>query len=161
VLGDEGSAYAMGSAALHAITQAADGRGPATCLSARVLEAWNLTEPAGLVRYVYQQGESHPRIADLGPLVSAAAEEGDIVALGIQAQASADLASMAVSVVRQLGFSGRVPCALGGGVLLHNEAVVQGLIAAARGAGVNLEPVEKVSEPARGAVRLALRAVPR
>jgi N-acetylglucosamine kinase-like BadF-type ATPase len=149
----------LGLAALHAITQAADGRGPLTRLTGLVLETWGLPEPAGLVKYVYQQGESHIRIAGLGPLVSRAAALGDIVALEIQAQAAADLAKMAVSVVRQLGFTGRVPCALGGGVMIHNEAIVQGLVEAARRDGVNLEPVEKVSEPARGAVRLALKAV--
>jgi N-acetylmuramic acid 6-phosphate etherase len=157
-LGDEGSAYAMGLAALHAITQAADGRGAPTRLTALVLETWSLPNTASLVGYIYQHRESHRRIAGLGPVVSKAAAEGDEAALKIQAQASTDLASMAVSVVRQLGLEGAVPCALGGGVLTHNESVVQGLIEAARVGKVNLEPIEKVSEPAMGAVRLALRA---
>jgi N-acetylmuramic acid 6-phosphate etherase len=162
-MGDEGSAYALGWAALHAITQAADGRGPVTRLTGLVLETWGLPDAASLVGYIYQQSESHTRIASLGPLVSQAASEGDMVALEIQAQAAADLAKMAVSVARQLGFTGTmpcsVPCALGGGVVIHNEAIVQGLVEAARRDGVNLEPVEKVSEPAWGAVRLALKAV--
>ena len=159
MLGDEGSAYAMGLAALHAITQAADGRGSLTRLTRLVLETWGLPDPAGLVGYIYQQGESHTRIAGLGPLVSKAAAQGDKIALEIQAQASADLAKMAVSVVRQLDFTGTVPCAMGGGVMIHNQAILQGLVEAARRDGVNLEPVEKVIEPARGAVRLALKAV--
>ena len=162
LLGDEGSAYAMGLAALHAITQAADGRGPATCLTGMVLETWKLAEPANLVRYVYQQGASRARIAGLGAVVSKAAAQGDRVAFEIQGQASADLAKMVVVVPRQLGqgsaLQGNLPCALGGGVLIHNDAVVQGLIEAVRKENVILEPVEKVSEPARGAVRLGLRA---
>lgn len=160
-LGDEGSAYAMGLAALHAVTQAADERGPATLLTAAVLEAWKLPEPASLVGYVYQQGESHRRIAGLGPVISQAAAQGDGAALEIQNRAALDLASMAVAVVRQLGLTGGVPCALGGGVLVYNQAMVRGLIEAARRDNLNLEPVEKVSEPAQGALRLALRAVPR
>jgi N-acetylglucosamine kinase-like BadF-type ATPase len=161
LLGDEGSAYAMGLGALHAITQAADGRAPATRLTGMVLEEWDLPEPAGLVAFIYQQAASHRRIAGLGPLVSRAAAEGDPVALEIQAQASVDLANLVVAVARQLRFSDSVPCALGGGVLIHNPAIVQGLITAARREKIVLAPVEKVSEPARGAVRLALRAVRR
>jgi N-acetylglucosamine kinase-like BadF-type ATPase len=161
LLGDEGSAYAMGLAALHAITQAADGRGPVTRLTGLVLETWNLPDSASLVGYVYQNGKSHPRIAGLGPVVSRAAAQGDEAALKIQAQTSADLAKMAVAVVRQLGLTNAVPCALGGGVLIHNEAIVRGLIEAACLEKIVLEPVEMVNEPARGAVRLALRAVPR
>lgn len=163
LLGDEGSAYAMGQAALQAITQAADGRRQATCLTGLVLETWNLPEPASLVEYVYRHGTRRPHIASLGPLVSRAAAQGDAVALEIQAQASLDLAKMAAAVVHQLRsqgtLQGSVPCALGGGVLVHNEAVVHGLIEAARREQIILEPVEKVIEPARGAVRLALRAV--
>jgi len=158
LLGDEGSAYAMGLAALHAITQAADGRGRATCLTGLVLETWNLPEPSSLVGYIYQQGPSHLRIANLGVVVSRAAAEGDDAAQRIQAQAADDLAKMAVAVVRQLSLEGSVPCALGGGVLIHNDAIVERLIEAARRRKVILEPVEKVNEPARGAVRLALRA---
>ena len=161
LLGDEGSAYAMGLAALHTITQAADGRGPATLLTGLVLEAWNLAEPAGLVATIYQQAASPRRIAGLGPLVSRAAVEGDRVALEIQAQASADLAKMALGVACQLGFQDSVPCALGGGVLIHNPTIVQGLIEGALTEKFFLAPVEKVVEPARGAVRLALRAVRR
>ena len=160
-LGDEGSGYALGLAALHAITQAADGRGPLTRLTAQVLETWGLPDAASLVGYVYQQGESHTRIAGLAPLVRRAAAMGDRIALEIEAQAAVDLAKMAVSVARQLGFTETapysVPCALGGGVMIHNESVVRGLVEAARQDGVNLEPVEKVSEPAKGAVRLALK----
>jgi len=159
LLGDEGSAYAMGMAALHAITQAADGRGPLTRLTSLVLETWDLPEPASLVGYIYQHGESHRRIASLGPVVSQAATQADEVALGIQTQVSVDLARMAVSVAHQLDFTSAVPCALGGGVLIHNQAVVDGLIEAARRDNLTLAPVEKVSEPATGAVRLALRAV--
>ncbi len=161
-LGDEGSAYAMGMAALHAITQAADGRGPATSLTAWVLEAWKLPDPAGLVRFVYQSemNTNRTRIAGLGPLVSRAAAQGDAVAAAIQAQAVTGLATMALAVARQLGFQEleSVPCALGGGVMIHNPSIASGLIEAVRQEGIVLEPVQKVDEPARGAVRLALRA---
>jgi N-acetylglucosamine kinase-like BadF-type ATPase len=165
LLGDEGSAYAMGLAALHAITQAADGRGPQTGLTGLVLEAWELAEPAGLVGFIYQPGTSRLQIAGLGPLVSRAAAQGDAVALEIQAQACADLAKMTAAVAHQLGWpetgQAGLPCALGGGVLVHNQAVAQGLIEALGRESIILGPVEKVSEPARGAVRLALRAVRR
>ena len=93
--------------------------------------------------------------------MSRAAVEGDRVALEIQAQASADLAKMALGVACQLGFQDSVPCALGGGVLIHNPTIVQGLIEGALTEKFFLAPVEKVVEPARGAVRLALRAVRR
>ena len=111
---------------------------------------------------MYQQKAYRLRIACLGPVVSSAAEEGDQAALEIQEQASADLAKMVIAVVHKLGLKGNVPCAMGGGVLIHNEAVALGLIDPACQEKIILEPVENISEPARGAVRVALRvAVPR
>jgi N-acetylglucosamine kinase-like BadF-type ATPase len=157
ILGDEGSGYAIGKAALQAVAQAADGRGPQTELTTRLLDYWNLERPWDLVGQVYRSGVGRVEIATLAGVVSAAAQAGDSVAQTIEAQAGRELALQAAAVARQLEFGGDVPTGLGGGVLAHNPRLAQYVIAEASALGVTLAPVERVSEPVVGAVRLARR----
>lgn len=157
ILGDEGSGYAIGKAALQAVAQAADGRGAPTELTARLLAHWNLGRPWDLVGQVYRSGVGRVEIATLAGIVSAAAQAGDGVAQAIEAQAGRELALQALAVARQLEFAGDVPTGLGGGVLAHNPRLAQYVIAEASALGVTLAPVERVFEPVVGAVRLAGR----
>ena len=103
-----------------------------------------LVEPAGLLRVV---GE--------GRVAEQAADEGDDGARGIVEEGARELALAAASVVRQLGVDpARVPLALAGGLLLGNEPQRQRLLEALRGIGVVPSSVTRVSEPARGALRI-------
>jgi N-acetylglucosamine kinase-like BadF-type ATPase len=155
IFGDEGSGYAIGKAALQAVAQAADGRGPQTKLTPQILAYWNLQRPWDLVGQVYRSGLGRVEIAALAGVVSDAAQIGDEVALTIEAQAGRELALQAVAVARQLEFAGDVPAGLGGGVLAHNPRLAQRVIAEAAALGISLTPVACVSEPVAGAVRLA------
>lgn len=157
LMGDEGSGYAIGLAGLRAVAQAADGRGPATMLTGKLLARWNLRKPWDLVGQVYRSGLGRTEISALAEVVLAAAVVGDAVASVIEERAADDLAVQAAAVVRQLGLSNPVPGALGGGVLTHSERLVQHLVRRANAYGIDLAPVEQVSEPVRGALRLALR----
>ncbi|HEX9069183.1 MAG TPA: BadF/BadG/BcrA/BcrD ATPase family protein, partial [Ktedonobacterales bacterium] len=74
-LGDEGSGYAIGRQALQAVTRAADGRGPHTALSERILAHWGLAHPEELFARVYPTIEKGD-IAQLAPFVLEAAHEG-------------------------------------------------------------------------------------
>jgi len=157
LIGDEGSGYALGLAALRAVTQAADGRIPPTLLTARILAHFNLTHAVDLIPCVYQKEVRPKEIACLAPLVTAAAEEGDKISQQLLAQTAQDLASLVRALAHQLGFSAEIPAAFGGGLLIHNAGLVQAVIHAAALQGVSLSPVKLVEEPAAGAVRLALR----
>jgi N-acetylglucosamine kinase-like BadF-type ATPase len=115
VFGDEGSGYALGRAALQAISRAADGRGPTTALTAAILHAWDLKEPSALITYVYPAGDKAV-IAALAPLVLQHAAD-DAVARWIVSTAAGELALTALGAARQLDFPGPVPLALVGSLL--------------------------------------------
>lgn len=157
--GDEGSAYDLGLSALRAVAQAADGRAAPTLLTGLVLETIGAAEAWGINDYVYQHANQRQRVAALAPLVQRAAQAGDAVAAAIERRAGENLADSALAVVRRLGLASPVPCALGGGALVHDDLLAQELIRAAGNLGLILEPVERVSEPVTGAVRLALMMV--
>jgi len=155
-LGDEGSGFAMGSAALNVITQAADGRGPETVLTDRILQSWSLDYPQDLIRHMYRQDVDQRDVARLAPLVLAAARDGDETALRIVEKAACELACAVSAVHRQLGFPPEVPGAFGGGVLVNDPWFARMTKQAVEQQGIHLEPLQIVVEPAMGAIRLAL-----
>lgn len=159
ILGDEGSGYAIGISALRAVTQAADGRGPQTGLTTRVLAAWNLSEPAALISAVYRSNMAREQIGALTEWVLKEAEAGDEVAVHLVNTAAADLSLAIGSVARQLNWGGTVPGAMGGGVLVHSPYLVQKVIHSTQQVGINLEPVQIVDEPVVGAIRYAVRCL--
>jgi len=161
LLGDEGSGYSIGLAALRAIVRAADGRGPAPAFAPAVLAALPAHSVEELIPWVYRSPIPRSQIAALAPLVGEAAAGGDPMAEAILCAAAEDLAQLAVTVARRLGLSGQaVPCALGGGLLVHMPALARGALQAAADDGAVLAPVTCVEDPARGALRLARDEVP-
>lgn len=155
LLGDEGSGYDIGLTALRAVARAADGRGPQTVLTGLILSRWSLNSPHELVGYVYDPHRTKADIAALAALVEQAALQADPVASGILEQVGRELALGTAVVAGRLGFSGPVPCALAGGMLVHGELLFHAFLAAAAGRGLELAPVQRVIEPAVGAIRLA------
>ncbi len=157
ILGDDGSGYALGQAAMRAVMRAYDGRGPATLLTEGVLAHWSLPNPEALITAVYIEDASPARVASLASVVNQAAEAGDGVALGILRHGGSELACTIGAVVRALNMSGPVPCALAGGVIIGSRIMANYLGEAAAAAGLLLAPVTLVQRPADGAVRLARR----
>ena len=155
ILGDEGSGYAIGTAALRAIMCAFDGRGPATVLTEAVLAHWSLVGPADLVGRVYREDAGTAEIAGIARLVDAAAAAGDRVAVGVLREAGRDLALTAVAVVQRLGLPAPTPCAIAGGVIVNGTWARAAFLAAADESGLRFDPITPVTEPALGAVRLA------
>lgn len=100
-LADEGSGYAQGLAALHAVTKADDGRGPKTLLTKYVLQHFHVRKPADLIHVVYEPSFGKPQIAALAPYVQTAAERGDAVARLILVDAARELALLAITVIKK------------------------------------------------------------
>ena len=159
-IGDEGSGFALGRAALQAVSRAADGRGPQTALTEAVRQHWALAATEALLDHVYQTPFPRAPIAALAVLVEAAAAEGDAVALDLTREAGRELALAAVTLARALDLRGPIPAALAGGVLVHGRAVRAAFDAAVAAAGVRLGPVQVVTEPAQGALALARKLIP-
>ncbi len=157
IMGDEGSGYAIGAAALRAILWAFDGRGPETALAASVLAHWSLASPTDLVGQVYREHSSTAEIAGLAALVDQAASDGDEVARTILARAGRELAVTVEAVARRLDMAtgAPLPCALAGGAIVRGRSLRAAFLVAAADVGLWLEPITPVSEPAQGAIRLA------
>lgn len=158
VLGDEGSGYWIGRAALRAVLREADRRGPRTALSRLLLEHFGVTQAQGLIHAVYHGNLKPTAIGALAKYVQAAFSQGDDVASGILRDAAEELEASALSVARRLEIIGD-PFAfiLSGGIFQAvpwlQQELERRLPAAAPGSTVRLLD----REPATGAVALALQ----
>ncbi len=157
LLGDDGSGYYLGRAALRAVMRAHDRRGPNTVLTDAVLAHWSLSEPERLLYRVYHEGVTTTEVAALARLVSAAAEEADAVALEIVQKAGCELANTVRTVAQAIGCDRPIPTALAGGAITKGVLVRQAFLAEIDALGLELEPVQCVDQPVIGALRLALR----
>lgn len=153
LLGDDGSAYELGRAALRAAARAADGRGAKLALVRAVFAAVGSEEARAIVRYAWEM-RSPARIAELAPLVTQAADAGDPTAQRLVERAANELALMAKTVARALAWKGPLPLLLSGGVFDHAPTLRRGVVAALQGMGVAVE-VLPVGDPALGALALA------
>lgn len=157
LLGDEGSAYWLGHAAVRRGIRAADGRGPATTLGDRVAHKLGRSVPEGLVDWFYDQKRFRHRVAELASLVEEAAADGDEAALELLDYAASHLVRAARAVAGQLSFAGTFPLVLAGGAFracpsLYSRIEERLDLPAARVVRLDVEP-------ARGAVILALDAL--
>jgi len=98
IMGDAGSGYWIGRAALDAVMRAFDGRGPATALTAVVQERWPDLETA----YTLLQA-SHDRVrtvASFAAPTAALAATGDETAVRICREAAGELALAVVAALQ-------------------------------------------------------------
>ncbi|HEX6104568.1 MAG TPA: BadF/BadG/BcrA/BcrD ATPase family protein [Gemmatimonadales bacterium] len=114
-MGDEGSGYAIGRAALGAVSRAQDGRSPRTALSERVLAATRSQDFDALVRWA--ASASPAEIAALAPHVLEIAATGDPLAQGIADYAARELSQLAICLLPLLDVEPPVGVALTGGLL--------------------------------------------
>jgi N-acetylglucosamine kinase-like BadF-type ATPase len=128
VLADEGSGYWIGRQALRAVVREADGRGPATALTPRVLAHFAASRPEELVHAIYSRNLRPAAIASVAQAVQQAADEDDPVAIEILVVGARELATCAASVVSQLELRDR-PFAfvLAGGILLALPRLAAGV----------------------------------
>lgn len=119
-MGDEGSGYAIGRAALGAVGRAADDRSPKTELTPLLFTTTRADSIEALVRWAAAAGV--PEVAALAPSVFAAAQQGDTVAAGIMDYAARELAAMVFKLLPHFGGDERadVHVAFNGGLLFHD-----------------------------------------
>jgi glucosamine kinase len=152
--GDEGSGYALGRAAIAAVSRALDGRGPHTVLETSLPAATALGSVAAFLGWT--RAATVEAVAALGGVVQAAAEDGDPTARGIVDTAARDIIDHVRALAAHFPAEASIPVILGGGALqsggaLH-LAVVRLLRAEER---YILRTVEL--DPARGAAHMARR----
>ncbi len=157
VLGDEGSGYWIGRAALRAVLRESDRRGPATALTRLLLSHFGVAQAQGLIHEVYHTSLQPAAIGSLAKCVQQAFSEGDGVAIGILRTAADELEGSALSVARRLDLPGRAfTFILAGGIFRAvpwlQQELARRLPVSAPGSLVRLLD----REPAEGAVALAL-----
>ena len=156
VLGDEGSGYWIGRAAIRAVLREADRRGAHTMLTALLLKHFDVKRPQDLLHAVYFRGVKPPELAALAPYVQEALAQGDQVAAGIMDGTARELTGSAISVVTRLRMlDDPFTLLLSGGIFRGLHWLVEELPVRIR-----LEAPKAIvrlldREPAEGAVRLA------
>jgi N-acetylglucosamine kinase-like BadF-type ATPase len=154
-MGDEGSGYAIGRAALGAVSRAVDGRSPRTALSERVLAATRSNDFDALVRWA--AGASPAEVAALAPHVLDVAAHGDILAQGIADYAARELTQLVICLVPKMDVEPPVGVAITGG-LLSSGGPLRRSVLARLAEEPGLAPVETPVDAVQGAIRLAARS---
>jgi len=156
LLGDEGSGYAIGLAALRAMVRETDGRAPATQLTASLLPTLGVPSTWDLIPLVHEDPGARRRIASLAPLVLAVAEQGDAVAQQIRDRAARELTDMVAAVSQALAL-GPSPYQLvfSGGLLQHHPALREAILQQLAQRRVAPQSSAVADDPACGAVLLA------
>lgn len=114
-MGDEGSGYAIGRAALAAVSRSADGRDEPTALRTLVLAAARATTFDDLVRWA--RTATPGEVASLAPAVIEAAARGDAPADAILLTAAADLGALAAVLAPTVDLD-PAPVAVTGGLMV-------------------------------------------
>ena len=157
VCGDEGSGAWIGRRALSVVTASADGREPETALVGAVLTAAQVNEPQELVAWA--AAATPALFASLAPVVSSVADAGDLRANAILSLAVEELVLHVRTLARSLFGDERAatPVAFTGGMLTRGTTLRKRLEQRLRSAvpGAQLQAGEV--NPARGAMRGALR----
>src|SRR5688572_10362483 len=147
LFGDEGSGYSIGIAALRAVMQGYDGRGPETLLSKLVLERFGLHIPPELVHAIYGAESPRSEVATLPDLVERAASRGDSVAIAILETSARELVRTIAAVYPKLGTSA-VPLVITGGTILHGNHLKQAFHHTCETQRLTFAAVHYVAEPA-------------
>jgi len=120
-VGDEGSGYSIGKAAITHILKSYDGREKPSALSTAILTELSLADEDTLVNWIYSSQFSIARIAALAPLIVRLANEGDHQGIKIIQHACQELSEMALTVIRKLGLvNTKFSLVLSGGVLKNS-----------------------------------------
>jgi N-acetylglucosamine kinase-like BadF-type ATPase len=128
ISGDWGGGDDVGAEALYAAARAEDGRGPDTVLEQRVPEYFGLATPVELARALNDGKLERERLAELAPLVFAAADE-DAVAGTIVDRLADEVVAMVRAMVTNLDLAGdELDLVLGGGLLQAGNTRLLGRI---------------------------------
>lgn len=158
ILGDEGSAYAIGREALASVVRASDGRGDPTSLSEAVLRHFKVGCVEDLVGAVYGEGFGRTETARLAVLVADAARGGDRVARRILRRAGSELGIAAAAVVRSLGMQDEASCCItSGGVFASGDIIRKALARELGRAAPFFQVLEARFPPVVGALLLGIR----
>jgi len=156
LLGDEGSAFAIGKAAVELLARTYDGRARGDETTALAARALGCSDRDGLLKALYAQPLDVSAIASLAPSIIAFAGKGNRAATKIVQAAAAELGALVRNAAMQAGLAeASPPVALAGGLLRENSLLsflLESRIANELPGATVLRARE---EPARAALRFA------
>lgn len=131
ISGDWGGGSGIGEQALWHAARAADGRGPATMLSAIIVEQLGVASVPALIEDLHFGRRDSSELTALTPAVFAAARAGDAVAGGLVDRQAEEIVAFARACVVRLGLESRaIPIVLGGGIVrAGDERLIAGITA--------------------------------
>jgi N-acetylglucosamine kinase-like BadF-type ATPase len=122
LLGDEGAAAWIGRTAIARTLRSVESRDIPTAMLPRLLAACNREAATDLIAYIHRDA-GKAEIAALAPTVTAAAQEGDPLALDILHTGAEELALLVRSVIQQSPWIQNRALVLAGGVMEHTPIV--------------------------------------
>lgn len=159
--GDWGGGHAIGMAGLGAAIRAGDGRGPDTKLRDVIAARLQRPDVETVAIAVHRRELSYSELLTLSPVVFQCATEGDEVAIGIVRRLGAEVATMAIALLKRLRLlTAETDVVLGGGTLQSGNRVLlddieSRLFEAAPSACVRVLQVPPVTGPLIDALTLA------
>lgn len=160
VFSDEGSAYWIVVQGLNAYSRMSDGRLPRGPLHVLLNEALNLRDDLDLCAYIYgAQARSRGAVAQLSPLVSKAADQGDRAAWDIFRRAGQELAKIAGALRQKLGYEPAEPVKLSysGGAFAAGDVLLTPFREALNATGAAFELCRPLHDPHYGAALYAAK----
>jgi len=160
LLGDEGSGYYIGRAAIIAALKDLDGRGDKTKLRKELEQHFKLSSIDKIIPLVYQNKIDRVAIANLAPIVFEMAEQGDAIAADIIRKTGQELGILARAVAQQLNFENdEVKVALVGSVFKQKELLINEISKELFEISWNIEISDPMFAPQFGAALMALRKI--
>jgi N-acetylglucosamine kinase-like BadF-type ATPase len=159
LIGDEGSAFAIGMAAVRHYARVLDGRSPRDETGDLVARALDAPDRDGLHRAIYAEGVAPPTLAALAPTIVAFAGKGNRVSTKIVQDAAKELGDLVKAAGRAAGLlDAGAPIVLAGGLLRENSLLTFLLETRLTGDFVGSEIRRGGDPPVLGALRLAQHA---
>jgi N-acetylglucosamine kinase-like BadF-type ATPase len=155
LLGDEGSGYAIGRAALREALDDEELGQPTRPLSTELLKFLNAHSARELTKIIHASPSPRTTLASIAPLILRAADDGDTCAAAIVDEAARDLAALAARAARVVGLAdGPFALAVTGGVLVSSKRLRNQVQQELKSLGLDCE-IHVVDEPLAGCLRLA------
>lgn len=155
LIGDSGSAYAIGLAAIHHAALVLDRAEPSSKLSTSVLETIGAQSTNELIERIHHWPPDVGAIAALATAVGGASAEGDFEAKRIVAAACDELAQQVRAVALQIRTPDELPVVASGGAFDAVPELLEAVRAGAEGTGA-ASLCRLALEPVHGAAQLAL-----
>ncbi len=154
--GDEGSAFAIGFAAVKLLARAYDGRARADETTGLVERVLACNDRDGLIAALYDLPLDVPKIAAMAPSIIGFAGKGNRASTKIVQAAAQELGDLVLSAAQHTGLAdGSAPVAFAGGLLRANSLLTALLETRASEELPGAAIVRLQEEPVRAALRFA------